>query len=193
VPAVSRRAALALIVLAFCGALLVGRFRAGSSAPAGSAQASTGPASTSSTAAPAAAAGPLLVHVVGAVLHPGVYELAAGARARDAVKAAGGATRRAVLEGLNLAAPVADGEQVVVPVKGQASQAAATPSKPAIVRLNQADVAALDTLPGVGPATAQRIIAWRDEHGPFGSVEDLLDVPGIGESKLAAMRDLIEP
>ena len=61
------------------------------------------------------------------------------------------------------------------------------------MRLNQADVAALDTLPGVGPATAQRIIAWRDEHGPFGSVEDLLDVPGIGESKLGAMRDLIEP
>jgi competence protein ComEA len=190
VPAVSRRAALALIVLAFCGALLVGRMRAGGSTAG--AQAPTG-ASVTSTAAPAATAGPLLVHVVGAVRHPGVYELAAGARARDAVKAAGGATKRAVLEGLNLAAPVADGEQVVVPVKGQPPHAAATPSKPAIVRLNQADVAALDTLPGVGPATAQRIIAWRDEHGPFGSVEDLLDVPGIGESKLGAMRELIEP
>jgi competence protein ComEA len=193
VPAVSRRAALVLIVLAFCGALLVGRMRAGGSTPgSGQAPAATGSTSTSA-ALPAPAAGPLLVHVVGAVLHPGVYELAAGARARDAVKAAGGATKRAVLEGLNLAAPVADGEQVVVPVKGQASHAAATPSKPAVVRLNQADVAALDTLPGVGPATALRIIAWRDEHGPFGSVEDLLDVPGIGESKLGAMRDLIEP
>ena len=116
-----------------------------------------------------------------------------GARAQDAVKAAGGATKRAVLEGLNLAAPVADGEQVVVPVKGQATHAASSPSKPAIVSLNRADVAALDTLPGVGPATAQRIVAWRDEHGPFGTVEDLLDVPGIGESKLGAMRDLIEP
>ena len=191
-PAVSRRAALVLIVLAFCGALLVGRMRAGGSTAGAEAPASTTGAAASS-AAPAATAGPLLVHVVGAVLHPGVYELNAGARARDAVAAAGGATKRAVLEGLNLAAPVADGEQVVVPVKGQPSHAAATPSKPAIVRLNQADVAALDTLPGVGPATAQRIIAWRDEHGPFGSVEDLLDVPGIGESKLAAMRDLIEP
>ncbi len=191
-PAVSRRAALVLILLAFCGALLVGRFRAGGSAPGGQAPASSGSTSTSA-APPPPTAGPLLVHVVGAVTHPGVYELATGARARDAVTAAGGATRRAVLEGLNLAAPVADGEQVVVPVKGQASHAPATPSRPAIVRLNQADEAALDTLPGVGPATAQRIIAWRDEHGPFGSVEDLLDVPGIGESKLGAMRELIEP
>lgn len=190
-PAVSRRAALVLIVLAFCGALLVGRMRAGGST-GGPAPASTVATSTAA-ALPAATAGPLLVHVVGAVAHPGVYELDAGARARDAVAAAGGATRKAVLEGLNLAAPVADGEQVVVPLKGQAPHAAATPSKPAIVRLNQADVAALDTLPGVGPATAQRIIAWRDEHGPFGSVEDLLDVPGIGESKLGAMRDLVEP
>lgn len=191
-PAVSRRAALVLIVLAFCGALLVGRFRAGASAPAASGVTAAGATSTS-PATPPATAGPLLVHVVGAVEHPGVYELAEGARARDAVAAAGGATKRAVLAGLNLAAPVADGEQVVVPVRGQASNAAATPSKPAIVRLNQADAAALDTLPGVGPATAQRIIAWRDEHGPFASVEGLLDVPGIGESKLAAMRDLIAP
>lgn len=190
-PAVSRRAALVLIVLAFCGALLVGRMRASGSTTG---QAPPATRATSATAAaPAATAGRILVHVVGAVLHPGVYELATGARARDAVAAAGGATKRAMLEGLNLAAPVADGEQVVVPVKGQGAHAAATSSKPPIVRLNQADVTALDTLPGVGPATAQRIIAWRDEHGPFGSVEDLLDVPGIGESKLGAMRDLVEP
>jgi competence protein ComEA len=192
VPAVSRRAALVLIVLAFCGALLVGRFRAGASTPAGAVGAATGATSTT-PAAPAATAGPLLVHVVGAVARPGVYELAEGARARDAVAAAGGATKRAVLAGLNLAAPVADGEQVVVPVRGQTSPAAPARSKPAIVRLNQADAATLDTLPGVGPATAQRIIAWRDEHGPFASVEGLLDVPGIGEAKLTAMRDLIAP
>ena len=192
-PAVSRRAALVLIVLAFCGALLVGRLRAGASSAAGPAAASAGSTSTAAAAPPAVTAGPLLVHVVGAVRHPGVYQLADGARARDAVTAAGGATKRAELEGLNLAAPVADGDQVVVPVRGQASHAAATPGKPAIVRLNQAEVAALDTLPGIGPATAQRIIAWRDEHGPFGTIEDLLDVPGIGEAKLAAMRDLIAP
>jgi competence protein ComEA len=191
VPAVSRRAALVLVVLAFCGALLVGRFRAGAATPGAP---SPAVASTSAAAAalPAVTGGSLLVHVVGAVRQPGVYELEPGARARDAVAAAGGATRKAALEGLNLAAPVADGEQVVVPVRGQA-RAVGVPGKPAIVRLNGADVAALDTLPGVGPATAQRIVAWRDEHGPFASVEGLLDVPGIGESKLAAMRDLIEP
>lgn len=191
-PAVSRRIGLALIVLAFCAALLVGRMRAGSSPPDGSITAAS--ATTSPAAAlPALTGTALVVHVVGAVRRPGVYELAAGARARDAVEAAGGPTRKAALDGVNLAAPVADGEQVVVPVTGQAPLGAATPGKPAIVRLNQADVAALDTLPGVGPATAQRIIAWRDQHGPFAGVEGLLDVPGIGEAKLAAMRDMIEP
>jgi competence protein ComEA len=191
VPAVSRRAALVLVVLAFCGALLVGRFRAGAATP-GAPSPAAASTSTAATALPAVTGGSLLVHVVGAVRQPGVYELEPGARARDAVAAAGGATRKAALEGLNLAAPVADGEQVVVPARGQA-RPVGVPGKPAIVRLNQADVAALDTLPGVGPATAQRIVAWRDEHGPFASVEGLLDVPGIGESKLAAMRDLIEP
>ena len=162
----------------------------GAAAPAGRRLPTT---STSAAAAlPAGTAGPLLVHVVGAVRHPGVYELGRG---RPRPRRRHGRRRRhqaAVLEGLNLAAPVADGEQVVVPVRGQ-RLAVATPGKPAIVRLNQADVAALDTLPGVGPATAQRIVAWRDEHGPFASVEGLLDVPGIGEAKLAAMRELIEP
>jgi len=131
------------------------------------------------------------VHVVGAVRHPGVYRLADGARAGDAVAAAGGATRRAALDGLNLAARIADGEQVVVPVRGHAGPvgAAALPGKPAVVRLNEADAAALDALPGVGPATAQRIVAWRDQHGPFATVDGLLDVPGIGEAKLAAMRE----
>ncbi len=191
-PAISRRVALVLVVLAFCGALLVGRFRANASTPGGSPAAST-PTTSAAAAPPAVSGGALLVHVVGAVRHPGVYELEVGARAKDAVAAAGGATRKAELDGLNLAAPVADGEQVVVPVRGGAPTGAATPGKPAIVRLNQADIAALDSLPGVGPATAQRIVAWRDEHGPFASVEGLLDVPGIGESKLAAMRDLIEP
>lgn len=183
-PAISRRVALALILTAFLGALLVGRLRA-----AGSAGAASPPATTAGDAAlPPPAAGPLLVHVVGAVRHPGVFELPEGARARDAVAAAGGATRRAALDGLNLAAPVTDGEQVVVPVRG-ARPVAAAPGAPAPVRLNQADVAALDALPGVGPATAERIVAWREEHGPFASIDDVLDVPGIGEAKLAAMRD----
>ena len=186
-PAVSRRVALLLVALAFVTALLVGRLRA--SSPGSGTAAAAAPSST--TAVPAPVAARLLVHVVGAVRHPGVYQLDDGARARDAVAAAGGATRRAALDGLNLAAPVADGEQVVVPVRGRQSPlgAAAAPGKPPVVRLNEADATALDALPGVGPATAQRIIAWRQEHGPFPSVDGLLDVPGIGEAKLAAMRD----
>jgi competence protein ComEA len=187
VPAVSRRAALALVALAFVAALLVGRFRASSAS--GGTPAAAAPAST--TVLPPPAPARLLVHVVGAVRHPGVYQLADGARARDAVDAAGGATHRAALDGLNLAARVADGEQVVVPVRGRARPvgAPAVPGRPAIVRLNEADAAALDALPGVGPATAQRIVAWREQHGPFATVDGLLDVPGIGEAKLAAMRE----
>ena len=186
-PAVSRRAALALVALAFVAALLVGRFRASSAS--GGTPAAAAPASTIVLPPPAPAR--LLVHVVGAVRHPGVYQLADGARARDAVAAAGGATHRAALDGLNLAARVADGEQVVVPVRGRARPvgAPAVPGRPAIVRLNEADAAALDALPGVGPATAQRIVAWREQHGPFATVDGLLDVPGIGEAKLAAMRE----
>ena len=186
-PAVSRRAALAVVVVAFVAALLVGRLRASSAAGGTPAAAAPSPAAT----VPPPVAARLLVHVVGAVRHPGVYELDNGARARDAVAAAGGATGRAALDGLNLAAPVADGEQVVVPVRGKGGPvgAAPVPGKPPVVRLNQADATALDALPGVGPATAQRIVAWRDEHGPFASVDGLLDVPGIGEAKLAAMRE----
>jgi competence protein ComEA len=187
VPAVSRRAAIALVALAFVAALLVGRLRASSAA--GGTPAAAAPSAAATVPPPAAAR--LLVHVVGAVRRPGVYELDTGARARDAVAAAGGATGRAVLDGLNLAATVADGEQVVVPVRGKGGPvgAAPAPGKPPVVRLNEADATALDALPGVGPATAQRIVAWREEHGPFASVEGLLDVPGIGEAKLAAMRE----
>ena len=186
-PAVSRRAAVALVALAFVAALLVGRLRASSAAGGTPATAARGSVASVPPPAPAR----VLVHVVGAVRHPGVYQLADGARARDAVLAAGGATRRAALDGLNLAARVADGEQVIVPVRGHGSPvgAAPTPGKPPVVRLNQADAAALDALPGVGPATAQRIVAWREQHGPFATVDGLLDVPGIGEAKLAAMRE----
>jgi competence protein ComEA len=186
VPAVSRRAAVALVALAFVAALLVGRLRASS---AGGAPATAAPARAAAIPPPVPAR--VLVHVVGAVRRPGVYQLADGARARDAVAAAGGATRRAALDGLNLAARVADGEQVIVPLRGHGAPAVAppAPAKPPVVRLNEADAAALDALPGVGPATAQRIVAWRDEHGPFASVDGLLDVPGIGEAKLAAMRE----
>ncbi|MDE0547008.1 ComEA family DNA-binding protein [Microbacterium sp. C7(2022)] len=146
------------------------------------------------TPAPDAAPAELYVHVAGAVRAPGLYVLAAGARVVDAVAAAGGFADDADRSAVNLARVVTDGEQLYVPTPGEQI---ATPAEPAgapgdgRVNLNTADVAALDTLPRIGPAIAQRIIDWRDEHGTFTSVEDLLAVPGIGEKMLDALRDLV--
>ncbi|HEY7705101.1 MAG TPA: helix-hairpin-helix domain-containing protein [Acidimicrobiia bacterium] len=138
----------------------------------------------------------ITVHVAGWVAVPGLVELAPSARVADAVAAAGGLRPGAAIEQLNLAAPVRDGDQVVVPGPAEA-EAPGSPAGSAgqggPVRLNQASAQDLEGLPGVGPVLAERIIAYRDEHGPFEEVEDLLDVPGIGESKLAALRDLIVP
>jgi len=135
---------------------------------------------------------PITVHVAGAVQVPGLVEVASDGRVADAVAAAGGATRSADLTGLNLAAPVRDGEQIVVPTlddrTGVAGGSAVDDGK---VRVNLATPAGLEDLPGVGPVLAARIHAFREEHGPFASVEDLLDVPGIGEAKLAALRDAV--
>ena len=143
-----------------------------------------------STMAPASEV--LYVHILGQVARPGLYELPDGARAVDAVAAAGGFTEQADAAALNLALFVSYGEQIVVPAIGEAPAGVA----PGIagdgrVNLNTADAATLDTLPGVGPATAAKILAWREEHGRFESVEDLLDVGGIGEAKLDAIRDLV--
>jgi competence protein ComEA len=138
-------------------------------------------------------AGDLYVHVSGAVRAPGLYMLPYGSRVMDAVAAAGGFARDAVRDGVNLAQVLGDGEQLAVPHKGAAR--GATGSSPAAaggkINLNTADEAALDTLPRIGPAMAQRIIAWRTQHGRFTSVEDLLAVPGIGDKMLEALRDLV--
>jgi competence protein ComEA len=142
------------------------------------------------------------VHVAGAVRRPGVYRMRPGARVDDAVRRAGGATRKADLGAVNLAAKVEDGRQVLVPEKapaaGPASAAApgaasATAPPGAPLPLNTATLEQLDTLPGVGPATAEKIVAYRDEHGGFGSVDELGQVPGIGEKRLEALRDLVQP
>ena len=133
---------------------------------------------------------PITVHVAGHVREPGLVEIAEGSRVADAIAAAGGLLPGARAESVNLAAPVGDGERVVVSGPGEASQAA--PQDPgAILHLNSATAAELDALPGVGPVTAQRIVSFREENGPFGSVDDLLDVPGIGEAKLADLRDRV--
>jgi len=156
------------------------------------------------TAAPGSSAAPgavdvVLVHAAGAVRRPGLYELAAGERVADLIDAAGGATRAADLDRVNLAAPVADGSQVVVPRRGEPSAPAAVPSgspssgatPPALVDLNLAGPEELETLPGIGPATSAAILEYRDANGPFASVDELIDVPGIGEAKLAAVADLV--
>ncbi len=130
----------------------------------------------------------VVVHVSGAVRSPGVYTLDATARVVDAVDAAGGGTAEAELHLLNLAALVVDGQQIRVPVEGEAV-VEAQPATTGPIDLNRADVVGLQELPGVGPATAEAIVAYREENGPFRSVDDLLDVPGIGPAKLAAIAD----
>lgn len=144
--------------------------------------------------------GEVVVDVAGRVRSPGIARLPSGSRVVDALQAAGGARRGVDLRGLNLARLLVDGEQVLVgvrPVPGVAASAAnaAAPPAPgqplALVRLNTADQAGLETLPGVGPVTAQAILAWRTEHGAFAAVEELLDVSGIGEATLAQIAPLV--
>ena len=152
-----------------------------------------GPAST--TTAPSA----LVVHVAGSVMAPGVHELPAGARVVDAIEAAGGLAPNADGARINLAAPLVDGARVYVPKVGEepppvaVGEVGGDPSSGTAgpVNLNNADAAALEALPGVGPATAAAILEHREKVGAFTSVDQLLDVPGIGEAKLDALRDLV--
>jgi competence protein ComEA len=118
-----------------------------------------------------------------------------GARVADAVARAGGPTRHADLAAVNLAAPLVDGQQVVVPKRAPPGAAGAegAPASGSKVSLAVATVEQLDELPGIGPVTAQKIVDWRTAHGPFASVEDLDDVPGIGPAKVEQLRDLVTP
>jgi len=176
------------------------------------------PASTTTPAAPlppppahgASVAGAptarVVVDVVGAVRRPGLYRLSQGSRIADAVARAGGAMAKADLAQVNLAAPLADGEQVVVPKRGAAGAAggaglsgagsatsgsSGAPAAP--VQLSTATLEQLDTLPGVGPVTAQKILDYRTKHGAFHSVDELDAVPGIGPKRLEQLRDLVVP
>jgi competence protein ComEA len=146
----------------------------------------------------AASAAKLVVYVVGAVRRPGLYHLSEGARIADAIARAGGATKRADAAAVNLAAPVADGEQVLVPARLPRAVAIAqgvpTPgAPPGPVQLSAATTDQLDALPGIGPTTAQKIVDYRAEHGPFRSVDELDEVPGIGPAKVEQLRDLVIP
>lgn len=154
---------------------------------------------------------PVVVHVIGAVRHEGLERMPPGSRVADAIDAAGGATSSAALDAVNLARVLVDGEQVVVPRKGESAQgagsdepgaASSTPGAPpattagsgagtaAVVDLNTADAATLDGLPGVGPVLAGRIVDYRGEH-PFTSIDQLEDVPGIGPATMTRLRDLV--
>jgi competence protein ComEA len=142
----------------------------------------------------------LVVHVVGAVRRPGLYRLPSRSRTADAVERAGGATAAADLSLVNLAAPVSDGTQVVVPTRAPPAgagapsaggEAAEAPQGP--VHLNTATLEQLDALPGVGPVTAQKILDYREKHGAFSSLDDLDAIPGIGPARLEQLREVAAP
>lgn len=154
--------------------------------PAVSAIAATGPADAVSTSPGKAE---LIVDVAGRVRRPGIVTLPPGSRVHEAIKAAGGPVGDVDTSGLNLARVLADGEQVLVgdPPAGQGGSGDAGGR----VNLNSADLVALDALPGVGPVTAESIVSWRQENGPFQSIDDLLEVKGIGDATLAELRDRV--
>jgi competence protein ComEA len=207
VPAITRPQ-LAVYAAAAVAVLLLGaRYLSTPSAAGGRAAAGTtgraAPAKGASVRVEAAGSGAAVVQVVGAVRRPGVYRLRSGQRVDDAVHTAGGATRRADLAGVNLAAKVSDGQQIIVPGAGAVGATAAAAGGPAgsagaagavrgqPLNLNTATPEQLDQLDGVGPATAQKIVAYRQAHGGFRSVSELDQVPGIGEKKLAGLKDRV--
>ena len=194
--AISRSTALVGLSLALVLLALVGQ-RFAQAGTAGEADIAAAPLEPVAEAPPLTA---LVVHVVGEVRRPGLYRLRDGSRIADAVRRAGGARHGADLAALNLAAPLVDGVQVLVPSRtvetamspGAAAVGGAAPAA-SVVSLSSATVEELDELPGVGPITAQKIVDYRAEHGPFASVDDLDAVPGIGPTRIEQLRDLVTP
>jgi competence protein ComEA len=189
-----RRRLLLAVAVSLALVLLLGRFAlgAGTTTPA----ASLPPPPAGEVNGSGLSSSRVVVDVVGAVRRPGLYRLPQRARIADAVARAGGTTAKADLAQVNLAAPVADGEQIVVPRQGIAaptSAATAAGSSSAPVQLSTATLEQLDSLPGVGPVTAQKILDYRQEHGAFHSVDELDAVPGIGPKRLDQLRELVVP
>jgi competence protein ComEA len=156
--------------------------------PAGAAE----PAASASPTAP-----PIIVDVAGAVRRPGVYEFAAGDRVIDAIERAGGALPKSDLSLLNLAAPLTDGTQILVPKRGPPAAGAALPGTPTggaaagMININTATATELEALSGIGEVLAATIVEYRTQNGPFASVDDLLDVSGIGPATLEEIRDQV--
>lgn len=182
-------AVVVLVLLAFAVTIGIGMLRGAT----GTEVVEPAVSASSDSAAPPGVG--VYVHVAGAVRDAGLYRLEVGDRVADAVARAGGFADDAARDGVNLARPVADGEQIVVPVTGaEAAVGGAAPASAAsdgVVDLNTATREQLDTLPRIGPALADRIVAWRDENGRFTSVDDLSSVPGFGDKMIEALRDLV--
>ncbi len=137
--------------------------------------------------------GDVVVHVAGEVERPGVYRLPGGSRVADAVERAGGLTGRGAADAINLAARLSDGQQVVVAGRAAAGAAAGTATEDGPISLGSASVEQLDTIEGIGPVTAQKILEFRDEQGGFSSVDELDEVPGIGPATMDALRSRLQP
>jgi competence protein ComEA len=197
----SRPQAIALTLLALAAILVAAHLLGGGSGTGASVTTDvpqlTAPTGTSAVASPTVSRAVLVVDVAGAVRRPGLYRLPSGSRIADAVARAGGMSRQAATASVNLAAPLADGEQVLVPslaagaAGGAATDGAASPSAP--VDLNSATVEQLDALPGIGPVTAQKIVDYRTAHGPYTSIDDLDAIPGIGPARIENLRGLVTP
>jgi competence protein ComEA len=151
--------------------------------------------SATEATAPAIKTRTITVHVAGAVARPGLYDLPESSRVADVIERAGGASQDAVIDDLNLAARLADGQKVMVPRTSPAGSAPAgatsPPAEGGLININAATAEELDKLPGVGPAMAAKIVEYRKKNGPYTSVDDLDNVPGIGPSKLESVRDLV--
>jgi competence protein ComEA len=193
-PQISRRRALAYVAALAAVLALGGRYALGGDGAGAGAEPS--PVRASLSAEPSAARS-VVVHVVGAVRRPGLYEVPEGSRIDDAIGKAGGPKPKAALELVNLAAPVADGQQILVPPRGAPGMPAAPAAGAAglpggKVHLNSATLEQLDTLPGIGPVTAQKILDYRTQHGAFQSVDELDAVPGIGPARLEQVKPLVD-
>lgn len=182
--------------------------RSTASTDSSSAKPMAGAEGTDPTKAPSSTPTPtskIFVHVVGEVLKPGVVELASGTRVAEAIAAAGGATSAAALEAVNLARIVADGEQLLIPNTEQAAATLPEPAAPggaapsgvsetatgALVNINTADATLLETLPRIGPALAQRILDWRQANGAFASIDQLMEVSGVGAKTFEGLREKV--